>query len=196
MRITGIVLAAGRSERAGFPKALAVLDGRTFVERIRDALLEGGVSDVIVVVGAPHGDRVASVAGCACAENPDPERGMLSSVQAGIEAARRLAPPPSALVLALVDHPRIAPRTVQTLLETWRSGAAEVVRPRHRGRTGHPIVVGDGAIDALAEASLDVTPRDVLSMRRRLDVEVPDSTVLDDLDTAEAIRQAGGLPPS
>ena len=134
MRITGIVLAAGRSERAGFPKALAVLDGRTFVERIRDALLEGGVSDVIVVVGAPHGDRVASVAGCACAENPDPERGMLSSVQAGIEAARRLAPPPSALVLALVDHPRIAPRTVQTLLETWRSGAAEVVRPRHRGR--------------------------------------------------------------
>ncbi len=195
-RITGIVLAAGRSERAGFPKALAVLDGSAFVERIRDALLAGGCSEVIVVVGAPHGARVSEVAGCPCVENPDPARGMLSSLQAGLALVKNGGAFPDALVLALVDHPRVSADTVRTLLSTWRSGAAEVVRPRYRGRTGHPIVVNADAAAALLEASLDHTARDVLTTRRRLDVEVPDSAVLDDLDTAEAIRKAGGLPPS
>jgi CTP:molybdopterin cytidylyltransferase MocA len=121
---------------------------------------------------------------------------MLSSLQVGLARAKNGGALPSAMVLALVDHPRVSSETVRTLLSTWRSGAAEVVRPRFRGRTGHPIVVSSGAATALLEATLDVTARDVLATRRRLDVEVPDSAVLDDLDTAEAIRKAGGLPPS
>lgn len=50
MRVTGLVLAAGASSRLGRPKQLVEVGGRPLVVHAVDALLDGGVEEIVVVV--------------------------------------------------------------------------------------------------------------------------------------------------
>src|SRR5438093_840978 len=88
MRPAALVLAAGRSSRMGSPKALLALDGRSFLAWIAATLAAGGVRDVVVVT-APDGAAIAAEGarlGARIVINPDPARGMLSSVTTGLVA--------------------------------------------------------------------------------------------------------------
>src|SRR6185503_20667438 len=49
--VAGIVLAAGSSSRMGRPKMLLPLGGVTLLARVAQALLDGGLARVIVVLG-------------------------------------------------------------------------------------------------------------------------------------------------
>lgn len=187
--IGGVVLAAGASTRAGTIKALATFEGEPFVTRMVRALSEGGCDEVVVVLGPPHAEAIApSLAGAARVDNPDPSRGMLSSLQLGLRDEW------DAAVVALVDHPRVAPATVRALVEAWRASGEELVRPRCDGRTGHPYLVARSVFDALRDADLAQGPRPVYATRSRRDVDVDDPAIHDDLDTAEAIAAIADPP--
>src|SRR5438046_6825444 len=94
VRVVAVVTAAGSAERFGGKKLLTPIDGEPLLDHTIDALLEGGVAEVIVVVGrdargelerdvnAMLDPRVRAV------ENPDPSRGMFSSIQAGVAQAQ------------------------------------------------------------------------------------------------------------
>lgn len=195
MKIVGIVLAAGASERAGFPKALATLDGETFVARMVRTLRGSGCDEVLTIVGAPHADAISlASADARIVPNATPELGMLSSLRAGLTVA--LADDCDAAVIALVDHPRVRVATVLTLVDAWRTSGALRVRPVHAGRAGHPYVLSRAAFERVLSADAALTTRDVLAMLGApLDVEVDDAGVLEDLDTAAAILAATGKPP-
>ena len=49
--VVGMVLAGGKSERMGRPKALLPLRGKTFIEHIVDEIEKSGLSDCRIVVG-------------------------------------------------------------------------------------------------------------------------------------------------
>ncbi|MBR5805133.1 MAG: 2-C-methyl-D-erythritol 4-phosphate cytidylyltransferase, partial [Clostridia bacterium] len=49
-RIVGILLCAGASQRMGFDKLQRPLAGKSAIERSMNALIEGGVSELIFVV--------------------------------------------------------------------------------------------------------------------------------------------------
>lgn len=193
--IAGVVLAAGASTRAGYPKALATLDGEPLAARIARTLADAGCTPVVVVVGPPHADRVRAAvpAACVIVHNPAPERGMLSSLRVAIEA---LAPEVEAAVVALVDHPRVGTSTVTALVQAWRTRGAAVVRPTLSGRRGHPYLV-DRSVFAALEAAADADgARPVLARATpTVDVAVEDPAILDDLDTADGLARAGVLPP-
>ncbi len=234
-RAQGVVLAAGRSARVGFPKGLATLAGETLLSRVGATLRAGGCDDVIFVLAPPHGARLAASLPTSArwVTNPHPERGMLSSLLVALEwllAPTGAAPEPrpdadsrgatrgdhaeararvkatglDALVVALVDHPRVSPATVRALLAAARETGAGVIRPRFGERKGHPFVLarsefgralalGLGQDDPHAPAA---TLRDVVQgAATSLVIEVEDPFVLDDLDDAEALRRAGALPP-
>jgi molybdenum cofactor cytidylyltransferase len=189
MSVAGIVLAAGASSRAGFPKALAKLGAKTFAELSVEML--AGLDEVVVVVGAPHGPTIRSVLGVRAvhfAENRDPARGMLSSLQAGLAV---LSGDVEAAVVALIDHPRVAPATIVTLVNAWRRTQANVVRPISHGHGGHPVVISRPLFAHLLAAPPTASTRDELHrIGRVLDLEVLDTGVIDDLDTAEDIERA------
>lgn len=214
-RVVGIVLTAGRSSRAGFPKALATLDGETLAARVGRVLREGGCDDVCYVVAAPHDAAVkAALRGARFVTNPAPERGMLSSLQVGLRAvadeddAATSGDAVEAVVVALIDHPRVRAETVRLLIDTWRTSDATVTRPRFGERRGHPFVLAreeftralaldaDGDDDADAPAPAPATLRDVVrGARDARVVDVDDPYVLDDLDDAATLRAAGVIPP-
>ena len=193
--VVGVVLAAGASRRTGGAKALALLEGRTFVERIAGCLRDGGCRQVIVVVGPPHEARVAeALAGAAAlARNPDPDKGMSSSLQVGLAAARDHGS--GAAVVALVDHPGVRATTVRAVIDAWSGQPIKLVRPSFRGARGHPFLVASSLFDDLLSLPAGADPRPVLrAATPQLDLPVDDPAVLDDLDTVAAIVAAGGTP--
>lgn len=188
--IHGVVLAAGASRRAGGPKALAIHRGRTFVEHAVTTLEAGGCARVAVVLADPHGARVASVLPRAeVIWNPEPERGQLSSLRCALRAIEGRA-----VVMSLVDHPRVSPRTVRALLDVHRATDAWVVRPRFGGRRGHPLLLDRALFERVCFESDEDGLRGILrSVPARLQrvVDVPDPAIHDDVDTRGQVAAIG-----
>src|SRR5947208_1722218 len=80
------------------------------------------------------------------AYNPLYESGMLSSVKAGLSAAKYTA---SAVVLALMDQPAVERRTVEQLVAQWNRTQAKVVIPSYQGKRGHPVIIARACIDEI-----------------------------------------------
>lgn len=185
---SGVVLAAGRSLRAGGAKALARLDGVPFVRRAVDALRGGGCGDVVVVTRAALMPEISALGlPATLAENPNPERGMLSSVQCGLSRVQH-----DAVLISLVDHPRVEASTVHLLIDAMANQDADVLRPKLGLRTGHPVLARGPALEAIRNADPSRSLRDVLSQFRCADVAVDDAGVLDDWDTLSDIVGGGG----
>jgi CTP:molybdopterin cytidylyltransferase MocA len=127
--------------------------------------------------------------------NPDPERGMLSSIQVGL-AALGGAPAlrDDRLLVSPADLPLLAAATVAALLRT----AAPLVVPTYRGRRGHPLLLSGELVAEIEQLDPAVGLRQLLE-RRRCDVRelpVEDPGVLLDVDTPEAYDEALGVSPS
>jgi CTP:molybdopterin cytidylyltransferase MocA len=163
--VHAVLLAAGEGKRFGGPKALATADGEPFLVRVARAARDGG-SAVIWAVVRPGADaiaRLAREAGAIPVENPDPDRGMFSSVQAGLEAALAAAPPPRGVLIYPVDYPRVSAGTVAALLAALAVKPATTwAQPTHDGTPGHPIAIDAVAARALLHASPDTSLRDAL----------------------------------
>lgn len=141
--IAAVVLAAGGSTRMGRPKALLQRpDGRRYAEAIDASARAAGCAAVVVVVGPPHGEAVRALlpADTIVAWNAQPERGMLSSVQAGIAALPAAA---EAALVWPVDVPFVEVATARALV----MHAGTIVVPVHNGRGGHPLRIGRACFD-------------------------------------------------
>lgn len=127
--------------------------GRTLVEAQIDALLTGGVDEVIVVTGS-RGDEVAPFIrgdNVRRVHNPRFSEGKTTSIKAGIAA---LAPGVGIIVLLAVDQPRPA-WVVRRMLESHAASGAPATSPRHESHGGHPLVFDGGLRAELAAISED-----------------------------------------
>lgn len=186
-----VILAAGASSRMGRPKALLPWNGGTFLSEACRKAAQAGPELKLVVTRAELESAVRDIArpGHRVLVNPQPEHGMLSSLQV---AVRALPPSVLHLMVALVDQPCIADATFQ--LMATRGDAHHWVTPRHGGRGGHPVLIGRELFARILAASPDQSPRDVLPAASRLFVDVDDPAILTDFDTPEELA-AASLPP-
>lgn len=135
-RPAGLLLAAGGGNRFGGPKALIDFHGEPLVRRGVRLLRRGGCRDVTVVTGAASEQvRALLEPTVRVVDNPRWRSGMASSLSAGIDALDD-AP---AVVVALVDHPLVAPATICRLIDRWRRGALVAVAT-YGGAARHPIL--------------------------------------------------------
>jgi molybdenum cofactor cytidylyltransferase len=196
--IRAIVLAAGKSTRMGEPKALLKDgNGRTFVARVLHTLRAADVADLTVVTGAVHGFIVAAVALDAprsalvrFAQNPDPDRGQLSSLQTGLDTVATAGV--DAILVTLVDVPFVLPATVRAVVDEWRRTRAPIVRPAIGERHGHPVLFSREVFDELRSADASLGAKAVVRAHseRIVNVPVEDEGALIDLDTPEEYVRA------
>jgi CTP:molybdopterin cytidylyltransferase MocA len=134
----GLVLAAGAATRFGSTKALAILDGRPMLEHVLDTARTAGLAPVIVVLGAAAAEIDAAIGWRTEHRifNPEPERGLASSLRLGLAAIEEQAPGEDATVIFLGDQPRTDPQVVGRLLAAGASPMHPIVAPRYAGGGG------------------------------------------------------------
>ena len=191
MRSIGIVTAAGSAERFGGRKLLTPIDGEPLLDRTIGSLLDGGVDEIIVVVpkGSTELERDVNSfldARVRPMENPDPSRGMFSSIQEGAAEVDG-----DAMVIMPGDMPFVRPETVATLLAAYARKAA-IVSPRFNGKRGHPVVLPASLRDEIRAADPHVTLHEIIKKHQneRMDVDVEDRGVVRDVDRPEDLVEA------
>lgn len=146
----GLVLAAGEGRRFGGPKALVTIEGARLVDRAVRLLTDGGCHPVVVVDGAvpiTFAGAGLETATVRVVHNPDWSTGMGSSLRVGLAAVGD--EPVSAVVIALVDQPWLAPESVRRL-RAARDGGAFVAVATYNGQRGNPVLLGREVWDDVA----------------------------------------------
>lgn len=175
------VLAAGSGSRMGEPKAELRVSGERLVDRAVRTLRAAGADPVWAVVRAGV-DVVAAEA----VVNPDPARGMRSSLALAVDAAGRARV--DALAVVLVDVPGISAREVAAVIDGWRPGRVAV--GTYSGRRGHPTVMAVPAWRrALELAGSDEGARAFLAAHPNLVDEIAVGGDPTDLDTRVDLRR-------
>ena len=187
-----IVPAAGASSRMGHPKLLLPYGKTTIVGSLVAALRAGGASPVVLVT-APNNEelqRTMATAGCRVEVNPDPARGMLSTIREGIASlggAKALAQRGEVLLVAPADLPALRPATVAEVL--WRRAAAEapLAVPTFQGKRGHPLAIAPALLPEIESLDPAIGLRELLELHAAAVLEVPvnDPGAVRDVDTPE-----------
>jgi CTP:molybdopterin cytidylyltransferase MocA len=180
-------MAAGLSRRMGACKQLLPLDGKTVIGCCLETLLDGGISEVVVVVG-PEGDAVADAVRnypVRVVRTSDPEGDMADSVRSGRDS---LPPEVSGVMISLCDHPLVESATVKLLAALHLEHRERIIIPVHEGRKGHPTLFPRNLLDELV---YPLTLRDLVRLHpdRLSLVEVSDRGVRLDMDTPDDYRR-------
>jgi molybdenum cofactor cytidylyltransferase len=185
--IAGLILAGGASRRMGTPKALLKFQNETFLDRMI-RLFSKIASPVIVVLGhqsAQIRSGIERSANATFTVNPDPERGMLSSLQCGLQA---LPAETEAVMFTPVDHPNLQPSTLEKLADHFQAQRPPVIVPTYDGLHGHPVCIARALVDELLALPPSAMASDVIHkyVSQTSYIAVDDPAVTTDVDDPEA----------
>lgn len=207
-RVSGIVLAGGRSSRYGGDKLAATIDGRSLLELAIAAL--SPIAAEIVVVLAPTDERdlrpgvdAAAAAGDRAAppirgvRDPEPFGGPLVGLLAGLEAATE----PLALVVG-GDMPSLEPAVLGLLvrsLAATESGPDAIVLSRGTDPRPLPMAIRTGAATDAARRLVGDGERRLRSLPIALRMRILSEGEWRPLDPAARtlvdVDRPGDLPP-
>ncbi|MFK5969693.1 MAG: nucleotidyltransferase family protein [Candidatus Marithrix sp.] len=134
--IIGILPAAGSSRRFGSNKLLHPLaDGTPMAVKSGQNLLVAVTTSIAVIrPDALKLDKLLTTAGLTTIINPQPDRGIGSSISHAVQASTDA----TGWIIALADMPFIKPETIKQLVYNLEQGAAICV-PFYQGKRGHPV---------------------------------------------------------
>lgn len=185
-----VILGAGASSRMGRPKLLLPWNNTTVVGHIISQWRELGALQVSVVqrdndlalsveldrLNVPQSDRIV---------NPQPERGMFSSVLCAANWTG-WKPEIASFAIALGDQPQLPLEMLRGLLKCHSEQPDSVCQPAFHGRPRHPVLLPRELFNELKHTNAG-TLKDFLKHIPRPGVQYPvnDATLSLDLDTPE-----------
>ena len=191
--IGGVILAAGQSRRMGAQnKLLAEIDGVPIIRRTAQALLDGGLNDLVIVTGHEH--RLVAAAlddlPVTCIYNDEYQSGQASSVACGVRHHQNGSH--AAVLIALGDMPLVRPELIAALLRDHSSlpdATDRITLPVFDGRRGNPVIWGRGFFDELVALTGDAGGRIIFAENKNAvnSLGWPDDSIHLDIDTPEAL---------
>jgi CTP:molybdopterin cytidylyltransferase MocA len=141
MTTGAIILAAGTSSRMKQPKALLPWRSSTIIQELVLVFSRCHLSVVVVVSPSETGKNITHLLqnSAACVVNPEPARGMLSSLQIG--AASLLSRGISSALITPVDQPETSEEICLKLLQEVNAGRWAIAS--YQGQWGHPYTCPD-----------------------------------------------------
>ena len=118
--IIAIIPASGKGSRFGSPKAEALLEGKTFAETIIETLKAAGLRSIHLASYADTDDMLATLRRA--------RRELKDSGAAGY-------------LIFPVDFPFVTADSVLRMIACFRKMPDKVVRPLHKGKPGHPVII-------------------------------------------------------
>ena len=191
--IGGVILAAGQSRRMGAQnKLLAEIDGVPIIRRTAQAMLDGGLNDLVIVTGHEH--RLVAAAlddlPVTCIYNDEYQSGQASSVACGVRHHQNGSH--AAVLIALGDMPLVRPELIAALLRDHSSlpdATDRITLPVFDGRRGNPVIWGRGFFDELVALTGDAGGSIIFAENKNAvnSLGWPDDSIHLDIDTPEAL---------
>ena len=204
-----LVLAAGAGSRFGGGKLLASIAGRPILQHVLDTLAAAGLTEVVVVLGRDAPAIEASMVWRTERRvvNPDPGRGLASSLAVGFEAigevigvaaeAESSGAAAETVLVVLGDQPFLSVKAIRAVVGAPADPVRPIVVPAYshdRGR--NPVLVRRPAFKLIRQATGDRGLGPVLAAHPELVMEVAVAGANPDLDTpadlARLVEEAWG----
>ena len=186
--ICGLILAAGFSSRMGAVKPVLKINGETAIDLTTKCLLDAGITDIFTVTGC-HRDKILKEYilkdKVHIVHNPDYEKGMLSSVKAGVKAILEKGGY-DAFVMMPADCPAISTDTVIKVIDSF-SGENKIIKPDYHGKCGHPVLFSMEYADEIINNDFAEGLRTLIRSHNEnfVRIAVEDANCLLDMDTPE-----------
>jgi len=185
--ITGLLLAAGKSQRFGSQKLLAEYQGLPIILHSARAL--ASCDRVVAIINDQDIElqKTLDAEGIEIVINPEADRGMGHSIACGAKAS--LASDGWCILPA--DMPKVSKGAVEKVYEALINGAA-ITAPCYQGQRGHPVGFSQRFADELQILDGDIGARTILQQHPEdlLCIDTDDSDILLDIDTPEDLEMA------
>jgi molybdenum cofactor cytidylyltransferase len=185
--VSAVVVAAGGSVRFGRQKLLADLRGEPLLGHTLRSVLAAGIGHLVLVVTPAldlSGVEASADGRVTIAINPDPARGMFSSVQTGLAAVRG----GQVVVVLPGDMPFVRSTTIAKVSHESLEAAAVVVAC-YRGTRGHPVAMPAATARAILAAPGDSTLSAELHRAGPVyELDVDDPGVVRDVDSPKDLE--------
>ncbi len=160
LRIGGILLAAGASDRFGANKLLHPVGGRALIESAASAARDAGLTPLVAVLGRDGAALRALLQpyGFRCLLHPE-SASASASLHHGLEV---IAPAVDAVVILLGDMPLVSAAMITALANAAGQSAAPVVASRYGGVVAPPVLFRRALFPELLAWQGDGGPRPVV----------------------------------
>lgn len=189
-----IILGAGQSRRMGWPKLLLPWGGVTVLEHLIRQWQELGAAQIAFVISSDDQivqelDRLG-VAPENRIPNPNPERGMFSSIVCAATWTKWNADLTHWIAI-LGDQPHLHTDTLRALLDFSASRQDSICQPLHREHRKHPVILPRRIFEALKDTKAS-TLKDFLKEHQEqlAGFESDDAGLALDLDTPADYQRA------
>lgn len=194
----GIILAAGMSLRIGRPKQLLNLAGKRMLERVLDTALDSHLARIYLILGYKHRQIMEDLGAkikhrhLTVVINKNYQNGQSTSLQAGI---REIGTDFPAAMFILGDQPLIDSKTLDRLLERFRSSEKNICVPYYKKTRGNPVILSRMFYDAINDLKGDIGARKIIEDHpdQVLRVAVERETFFQDIDTVKDYEYAQSL---
>ena len=186
-----LLLAAGSSSRMGQPKQLLPWGDKTIIEH-QIQTLENTGNPVVAVLGC-HSDKIVPVIKndrVSFVVNENWEKGMGSSIAAGIEYLKKAIPNASGVIISLIDQPLITTSHIINLIENFQSGKQQIFSSvSDQGWVGVPALFDKFYFDELAGLNGKEGAKKIIKKYARKASRVNGGEILEDMDTFAKYQQ-------
>jgi molybdenum cofactor cytidylyltransferase len=184
---SGIILAAGSSERFGKPKQLVEWNGKPILRHVVENALSSSLSEVIVVIGAvvePILEMLSDLP-VKIMNNKFWQAGQSSSIHAGLEGIDQHS---GSAIFLLGDQPQISGSLINEILGMHSTSLAPIIAPEYHGHRANPVLFDKVTFDALRKIEGDVGGRAIFKVFKPMVFPWNDNRILFDIDRPEDIN--------
>ncbi|MFM1877788.1 MAG: hypothetical protein RLZZ241_654 [Bacteroidota bacterium] len=144
LNIGAILLTGGLSSRMGQPKALLPWGTSNVLEHLIKTIKDAGITQLTIVTGAHHkaiaqGSQKTAPYLC---YNSNWERGMGTSIHAGVVDLFHRFQALDAILILLIDQPLITAVYLEQMLKQFEKGRYNLIASRYNNNLGAPALFG------------------------------------------------------
>ena len=183
-----VIMAAGNAVRFGANKLEAELDGKPLIRRAFEAVPAGVFDRVVVVTQYPAVAALAREFGFEPVRNDRPGDGLSRTVRLGTQALAQC----DGIAFLVADQPWLKRDSVEALAALWAQHPAKIAAMARGGVRGNPCLFPAQFYPELLALNGDRGGSAVIRNHEAdLILLETDALELTDIDTPEALKQAG-----